>query len=157
MFNRWVTAVSIATLAASVPVHAAYAMDIDTTPEVNVENPDFVAGRKAVERKNWKEAVTRFTRVVAKEPDNADAHNLLGYALRWQGDVNAAIASYERALKINPNHRGALEYSGIAFVKAGDVSRAKDKLAKLKDVCGVNCEEYRDLAKAIAELQVGKK
>lgn len=134
----------------------AYAVDLDTTPVANAENPDFVAGRKAVERKNWNEAVTRFSRVVAKEPDNADAHNMLGYSLRWAGNVDAAIASYERALKLNPKHRGALEYSGIALLKSGSTERAQENLAKLKDICGVNCDEYKDLAKAIAEHQAGK-
>jgi Flp pilus assembly protein TadD len=134
----------------------AYAVDLDTTPQANAENADFAAGRKAVERKDWNEAVKRFSRVVSKEPNNADAHNMLGYSLRWQGDVNGAIASYERALAINPKHRGALEYSGIAFIKSGNTARAQDNLAKLKDVCGVNCEEYKDLAKAIAEQQAKK-
>lgn len=131
----------------------AGAVDLDTTPQANAENPDFAAGRKAVERKNWGEAVKRFRQVVAKEPDNADGHNMLGYSLRWQGDLSGAIVSYERALKIDPKHRGALQYSGIAFVKSGDVVRAQQNLAKLKDICGVNCDEYKELATAIADVR----
>jgi Flp pilus assembly protein TadD len=151
MLKRQFAAGLLAAIASLSMPHIAAAVDLDTTPEANAENPDFTAGRKAIERKNWNEAVKRFSRVVDREPGNADAHNLLGYSLRWQGNVDAAIASYERALKLNPKHRGALEYSGIAFVKAGNMARAQDNLAKLKDICGVNCDEYKDLAKAIAE------
>ena len=157
MINKLVSAMSVTALALLSLPPAAVAIDEDTTPVVNAENPDFVAGRKALERKNWKEAVSRFSRVVAKEPESADAHNLLGYSQRGAGNLEAAIASYERALKLNPKHRGALEYSGVAFIKTGNLARAQDNLAKLKEICGVNCEEYRDLAQAISDSKAGRK
>jgi hypothetical protein len=52
-------------------------------------------------------------------------------------------------LRINPNHLGALEYQGELFLQTKKVSAAKKNLAKLKQLCGVNCEEYLDLKKAI--------
>lgn len=157
MIKPLLIAMSIAAVTLAALPEVACAAYEDTTPVANAESPDFVFGRKALERKDWKEAVARFSRVVAKEPDNADAHNLLGYSQRSAGNLDAAIASYERALKLNPKHRGALEYSGIAFVRSGNLARAQENLAKLKDLCGVNCDEYRDLARAIADSKTGKK
>jgi len=144
-----IAAALTAAILASTPADVR-AVDVDTTPQANAESADFVAARRAIERKNWKEASTRLQRVVAAEPGNADAHNLLGYALRWQNDLPGALASYERALKINPQHRGALEYAGVALIRSGQRARAEENLAKLKEICGVNCEEYRDLARALA-------
>ena len=47
------------------------------------------------------EAIWR--QVLLREPDNADAHYNLGLALASQGDYKAAIASYQRALELDPN------------------------------------------------------
>jgi Flp pilus assembly protein TadD len=41
------------------------------------------------------------------EPQNADAHNLLGAALASQGNFDQAIAEFQAALRINPQHQQA--------------------------------------------------
>lgn len=150
---RTVVAAALFAVGAAAPAIAA---DTDSTPIVQ-ENRDYAAGRRAVERKNWPEAVERFRKAVVAEPDNADAHNMLGYALRWSGQMDQALASYERALQLDPRHRGALQYSGIAYIRAGRTDRAEANLAKLKDLCGVNCAEYRELAKALADAKAGRR
>jgi hypothetical protein len=56
------------------------------------------------------------------------------------------------ALKINPNHKGAHEYIGEAYLMDGKPAEAEAHLAKLEQICGNrSCEEYQDLAKAIGE------
>jgi tetratricopeptide (TPR) repeat protein len=146
------TALTAATLTAA-PVRAN---DMPTTPVANAENKDYAAGRSAVGRKDWPAAVASFTKVVAAEPNNADAHNLLAYSYRWQGKYDDAFSHYERALSINPDHRGALEYQGVAFVKTGQIDKAEGNLARLEKIAGRNAEETRDLAKAIAEAKAKK-
>jgi tetratricopeptide (TPR) repeat protein len=44
---------------------------------------------------------------------------MLGYSLRRMGRLPEAIEAYDRALAINPNFGQALEYRGIAHLKAG--------------------------------------
>jgi Flp pilus assembly protein TadD len=138
---------------ATAPVRAA---DTMSTPVANAENKDYAAGRSAVGRKDWPAAVASFTKVVAAEPNNADAHNLLAYSYRWQGKYDDAFSHYQRALSIDPNHRGALEYQGVAFVKTGQIDKAEDNLARLEKIAGRNAEETRDLAKAIADAKAKK-
>ncbi len=59
------------------------------------------------------------------------------------------VAATFTITKINPNHLGALEYQGELFLQTKKVSSAKKNLAKLKKLCGENCEEYLDLKQAI--------
>jgi Flp pilus assembly protein TadD len=82
-------------------------------------------------------------------PNNADINNLLGYSARNLRQYKPAATYYTKALKIDPNHLGALEYQGELFMLTRKTTDAKKNLAKLKRLCGVNCEEYVDLKKAI--------
>ncbi len=135
---------------------AGHAADTGSPPEQTVQNTDYSAGQRAVARKDWAAAVESFRKAVAAEPNNADALNMLAYSYRWQGKMDEAFANYDRALAINPNHRGALEYQGVAFVKTGQMAKAEANLARLEKISGRNGEEYRDLAKAIAEAKARK-
>ena len=73
---------------------------------------------------------------------------MLGYAFRWQNRMNESFAAYNKALELDPNHIGAHEYIGVAYLKAKQPDKAKDHLARLEKICGKNWEEYKDLAKA---------
>jgi Flp pilus assembly protein TadD len=141
-------------LAAAAPAPAA---EVETTPAANAESRDYVAGKRAVQKKDWAAAAASFRKVVAAEPNNADAYTMLGYSLRWQGRMDDAFAAYDRALAIDPNHRGALEYLGVAYLKVNQPAKAQEQLAKLENLVGRNAEEYRDLARAISDYQSGKR
>ena len=82
-------------------------------------------------------------------PNNADINNLLGYSARNLKQYKPAATYYTKALKIDPKHLGALEYQGELFMLTKKTADAKKNLAKLKSLCGVKCEEYVDLKKAI--------
>ena len=81
--------------------------------------------------------------------NNADINNLMGYSARNLKQYKPAATYYTKALKIDPKHLGALEYQGELFMLTKKTADAKKNLAKLKSLCGVNCEEYVDLKKAI--------
>ncbi len=131
---------------------AATAADTQTTPAQNAQSDDFSAGKQAIDAKNWSEAASRFSKVVAKDPKNADAYNYLGYSSRWMGKYDEAFAAYGKALALDPNHKGALSYSGIAYVKTGQRAQAEAQLAKLQTICS-GCAETSELAKAMASAQ----
>jgi tetratricopeptide (TPR) repeat protein len=125
------------------------ANSVATTPAANKENADFVAGNKAIGRRDWKAAVESFNKAAQKMPGNADVQNNLGYAYRNLGDFDKSFTHYKEALRIDPKHRGAHEYIGEAYLKAKQPEKAAEHLAALEGICGTSCEEYRDLAKAI--------
>ena len=119
-------------------------------------DPNFTEGRKAIDNKDWAAAIPLFQAVVAKDPQNADAYNWLGYAYRNQGNYEQSFVHYEKALAIDPRHRGAHEYIGEAYLKTGNLAKAEEHLSRLDSLCVFGCAEYTELKKKIADYQAGK-
>ena len=97
-------------------------------------------------------AMTTF--VALEDAKSADVENYLGYTNRKMGRFEEARVHYEKALAIDPEHRGALEYFGELHVETGKLDEAQGLLQRLADVCGTNCQEYQALADAIAVKRV---
>src|SRR5262249_29274852 len=76
------------------------------------EDPKYVEGVQAVKRRDYPAAIRCFEDVVARDDRNANAYNWLGYSIRQSGDATRAIPVYEKALAIDPKHKGAHEYIG---------------------------------------------
>ena len=112
-------------------------------------NPDFSAAERAVKAGDYADATTLLAKVLAHDPKNADAWNYLGFSNRKLGKLPDALADYEKALIIDPNHLGANEYLGELYLETGDMAKAKERLAKLDQICLFGCEEYRTLKAAI--------
>ncbi|MGA0079593.1 MAG: cytochrome b5 domain-containing protein [Candidatus Nanopelagicus sp.] len=102
-----------------------------------------------IKQKNFTAALNLLKQADKSYANNADIKNLLGFSSRNLKQFAASAKYYKKALRINPNHLGALEYQGELFLQTKKVSAAKKNLAKLKNLCGENCEEYLDLKKAI--------
>ena len=131
--------------------HSALAADT-TAPAAGV--PDKLAeARTLIKAKKWSEAVAELQRV--NDPVSADWNNLMGYSVRRGAtpDLDASERFYNEALRINPNHRGALEYSGQLYLMKGDLPSAEKRLAVLDKACTFGCEEYTDLKKAIERFK----
>jgi Flp pilus assembly protein TadD len=143
---------AFALTSAMLPV--AHAADTQTGPAANAASPDFVAGQQAVDAKQWMLAVESFKRATLQDPKNADAWNMLGYSSRWAGKYPEAFDAYARALALEPFHRGANSYLGVAYVRTNDLGKARAQLAKLESICGnKDCDEYKLLAKAITDYK----
>jgi tetratricopeptide (TPR) repeat protein len=118
---------------------------------------DYKDALRAVDKKDFKGAITLLTRVLKQEPRNADALNYMGYSHRKLGDHQKAIDFYKQALTVNPDHRGANEYLGEAYLETNDLPKAEERLAHLINVCGQGCKETRALADAVAAYKTGRK
>lgn len=105
--------------------------------------------RDLVAKKNFTAAFAALKIADKDFANNADINNLLGYSARNLKQYANAATYYTKALKIDPNHLGALEYQGELFMLTKKSAQAKKNLAKLKTLCGLTCEEYLDLKKAI--------
>ncbi len=113
------------------------------------KDSQYAEAERAVKRGDYPTAIRLLEGVVAKNDGNADAYNLLAYSIRKSGDAAKAIPLYEKALAIDPKHRGAHEYIGEAYLMLGDLAKAKQHLATLDKLCFLPCEEYSDLKKAV--------
>jgi Flp pilus assembly protein TadD len=131
------------------PSHAA-----DTGPEVVQPSvaERLSAARTAIAAQQWSKALAELRVAAREEPRNAEVHNLLGYNYRKQArpDLDKAFEHYRMALQINPQHKGAHEYIGEAYLMARKPAEAERHLADLERLCGNRtCEEYVDLQKAL--------
>jgi Flp pilus assembly protein TadD len=123
------------------------------------ENPNMVAGRKALDAKDYKGALGYLTKAVQELPHDADAHNMLGYAYRKTNVFDKSMEHYQRALKLDANHRSAHEYLGELYLDLNQLDNAEKQLAALKKACPFfgRCEEFEDLKKAIDAYKAKKK
>jgi len=107
-------------IAALFVASASFSYAADTTPSSSASSWQAEA-QKEIKAKNYDGAIK--TLLAANEPNSADWNNLLGYAQRKKSppDLNAAERYYQAALKIDPKHKGALEYYGELFLMKNDL------------------------------------
>jgi len=127
--------------------------DETPTPAIEPIDPDYAAGKAAIDAKDWPKAITALSSAALRDTRNADIQNYLGYAYRQSGQLEPAFKHYARALQLNPRHRGAHEYLGEAYLLTGNVAKAEEHLAALERICLIPCEEYDDLKKAVTEYR----
>jgi Flp pilus assembly protein TadD len=120
-------------------------------PKVKPESPNVAAGRGAMEAKDFKSAVGNLTKAVQENPNDADAHTMLGYSYRKLGTFDKSMEHYQIALKIDSNHRSAHEYLGELYLDMNQPANAEKQLQVLKKACPFfgKCAEYDDLKEAI--------
>ncbi len=150
------TALSLALLATMLATASAPTLAVDSDPSPPVSN-EHAAGKKAIEAGDWNGAIKSLTAAAQRDSRNADIQNLLGYAYRKSGQLDPAFKHYQRALQLDPRHRGAHEYIGEAYLMVDNPAKAEEHLAALKKICLSVCEERDDLMKSIERYRAGKK
>lgn len=125
----------------------------DAPKAAAVPDADYIAGKNAVDARDWKRAIELLSRAAARDADNANIHNYLGFANRNDGNWETAMKHYRIALALNPDHRGATEYMGHAYLLRGNLPLAQAQLVRLERICGRGCEEYASLSRAIEDFR----
>jgi tetratricopeptide (TPR) repeat protein len=120
-------------------------------------DPNFTRAKAMIEARDYRGAIPLLQQVVASDPRNADAYNLMGYATRSSGNPNGSLQYYQQALAIDPRHLGAHEYIGEAYLMLNRPADAEYHLSRLDSLCIFGCTEYRMLKSAIATYKQGKK
>ena len=149
----------IITLAVGLVIWQSAAFADLPSPKERPENPNVVAARKAIDAKDFKSAVGHLTKAVQEIPNDADAHSMLGYSYRKVGTFDKSMEHYQKALKIDSNHRYAHEYLGELYLDMNQLDNAEKQLAALKKACPWfgRCEEHDDLKKEIDAYKAKKK
>lgn len=86
----------------------------------------------------------------ARNANDARILTYLGFANRKLGNVDTAMDFYARALAADPNYTIARAYLGEAYLGLGRKADAVAQLGEIATRCGTGCEEYVELATAIA-------
>lgn len=146
-------------LVLSVPVLAAGGGGGGTTetPAAKPADPNFARAKAMIEARDYQNALPLLQQVVTKDPKNADAYNLMGFALRKSGNPQGSLQYYQYALSIDARHIGAHEYIGEAYLMLDRLPEAEQHLARLDSLCTFGCAEYRMLKTAIANYKAGRK
>lgn len=112
-------------------------------------DPQYTAAVKAIKANEYARAIPLLEGVVSRDGKNADAYNWLAYATRKTGNAAGSLPIYQKALAIDPKHRGAHEYIGEAYLMLDNLPKAKEHLRALDSLCVFSCSEYRDLKRAV--------
>ena len=81
----------------------------------------------------------------------ADVFNEIGFAYRKSQDFDNASKYYDKALKLDPNHLGALEYQGEMYVDLGQKENALANLEKLRNLVGEKDSYFKELNNYISK------
>jgi tetratricopeptide (TPR) repeat protein len=153
--SHWIVCLTLALIA---PAMAAGTSSTSRPPDRPRAQPsDYDLGVMAVQAGDYQRALAPLQKVVQADPRNADAWNYIGFSQRNLQHFDQSLAAYQKALAINPDHRGANEYLGELYLKTGDLEKARERLSKLQNLCPGGCEEYDDLKKAVGAYQAARK
>ena len=105
-----------------------------------------------VKQARYASAIEDLKKALKVNGKNADFWSLYGFAARKAGSYEIAEKAYARALEIDPNHLGALEYSGELYVETKRTEEARKNLEQLERLCPQGCRE-RTLLEQVLEGQ----
>lgn len=129
----------------------------DGDDQALLADADYVAGLDALRGGDAAQALRRFESALRRFPDAADLHNELGFTQRKLRRMDKAFEHYRRALAIKPDHRGAHEYIGEAYLMVDDLAGAERHLAELRRICLLSCNELKELEQAIVTYQATRR
>ncbi len=109
---------------------------------------DYKSAIKLIRNKDYTMAISKLLTlvpVVSNDFSRADVFNELGFAYRKSDDFDNAAKYYKKALELDPEHLGAIEYQGEMYVDLGQKENALNNLALLKKLVGENNSYYKEL------------
>jgi len=109
--------------------------------------------QELISDEKYEQAITELDKALRDDPDNADMLNLMAYSHRKLKHYDIALDYYQKALQIDPQHRGANEYLGELYLQIGQPDKAEERLEVLDKECFFGCEEFDELEEAIAEYR----
>jgi TolA-binding protein len=121
--------------------------------KLSAVDPEYGQGVAEIQAGHFAQAIALLESYVARSTthaQDADAQNWLGFAYRKSGNLDAAFLHYDKALAIDPRHRGAHEYMGEAYLMTGNVAQAEEHLKALDKLCFTPCSEYSTLKREVA-------
>jgi tetratricopeptide (TPR) repeat protein len=126
-------------------------------PAAKSADPNYTRAKAMIEARDYANALPLLQQVVTRDPKNADAYNLMGFATRKSGNPAGSLQYYQQALAIDARHLGAHEYIGEAYLMLDQPAQAEQHLARLDSLCVFGCAEYRMLKAAVANYKAGRK
>jgi tetratricopeptide (TPR) repeat protein len=96
-------------------------------------------------------AIDAFEAALVVQPGSVSVLINLADATRRQGMQGKALHYYREALETDPKSLLAIAGEGAAFAEKGALEKARRNLARLKMLCGDDCDATKKLAAAITK------
>ena len=103
-----------------------------------------------IDNGNYEEAIQKLLTLTANAAQEPEVFNQLGYAHSRLQNYDVSLEFYGKALKIDPEHAGALAYMGKVYLELGKITAAEDHLRQLDLICLFGCEPFSTLQEAIS-------
>jgi Flp pilus assembly protein TadD len=139
-----------AVLALAILLVAATAGAFPPPPANPDADQDRVQGEALVEQGRFALSIPFLIEAAKRDPEVADIHVYLAFALRNVGRRAEAGAHYRFALRLEPENRWALAYYGVMLLEDGARAEAEAHLVTLRRVCEATCPERDELERAFA-------
>ncbi len=110
---------------------------------------DYIDAVHLINEHRYAEALIQLRAAQSAFGPHPDILTYIGYVNRKMGRLDEAESYYRQALAIYPDHVGATEYYGELKVIKGDITGARQMLAKLEQTCTFGCIETDDLRRWI--------
>ena len=115
---------------------------------------EYQKAENLINNKDFKGAIKVLKDLMIEDPKGytkADLYNYLGFATRKQSnpDYELAESYYLKALEINNNHIGAMEYLGELYFETDRRDEALVLLDRIKMFAGEKSKEHKDLDKLL--------
>lgn len=121
---------------------------------------DYTTAKRLIRHEQYAQAIPHLETALEKHPHDADILNYLGYTHRMvgmtytdagrDGEFKMSLDYYQRALSIDPNHKGVHEYLGELYLQMHDMASAQKEQTTLASLCPSGCDERDTLDKAVA-------
>jgi Flp pilus assembly protein TadD len=115
----------------------------------NDRNSPLAPVQTLIEGEKYQDAIFALQKLLKETPTDADMLNLLAYSQRKLQRFDEALVNYQKALDIEPEHRGANEYLGELYLQLGQMDKAQERLQVLDKACFFGCDEFDELEEAI--------
>ena len=134
-------------------VNTAFSAGTDSGDKTNY-GKDYKSAIKLIKKSKYDDAIDELLKLVdvdSSDFTSADVFNEIGFAYRKSEDFENASKYYKEALKLNPNHLGALEYQGEMYVDLGQKDNALKNLEKLRELVGEKNSYFKELDSYISK------
>lgn len=102
---------------ASLPADLNHAPPADLTAGLPPAQAERALGNFYYDHQNWSEAIRRYESAIKQGSDDADIRTDLGNAYRFSGRPQDALAQYELAQRMNPQHEFSLFNQGGLYLE----------------------------------------
>jgi len=134
-------------------INTAFSAGSATDKKTNY-GKDYKSAIKLIKKSKYDDAIDKLMALADVDTTDftkADVFNEIGFAYRKSQDFDNASKYYDKALKLEPNHLGALEYQGEMYVDLGQKENALANLEKLRNLVGEKDSYFKELNNYISK------